>query len=99
MRLGGAVNNGLVVTEHVALLSSGYTKIMEGQLQIHLINTSVSCHELTSIGCSLNGGLLLGIPVGGHLVEEVKNASDGMACKHIMIQVGIDIVGEDHIVA
>ena len=45
------------------------------------------------------GGLLLGIPVNGHLVKEVENASDGMACKHVIIQVGINIVGEGHVIS
>ena len=32
MRLGGAVNNSLFVTKHIALLSYRYTEIMENQL-------------------------------------------------------------------
>ena len=45
---------------------------MECQPQIHnLIDASASCDEFASIGCNLHGGLLLGIPVDGCLLEEV----------------------------
>ena len=100
MRLGGAVNNGLVVAKHVALLSYRYTEIMEHQPQIHnLINASVGCNEFTSMCCCLHSGLLLGIPINGHFVKEVENASDRMACKHVMVQVDIDTVREGHVIA
>jgi hypothetical protein len=43
-------------------------------------------NELRSIGGSFNGRLFLGVPVEGHHVHEVQDASDRMACELVMIE-------------
>ena len=57
----------------------------------------MSHNELACICCCLNGGLFLGISVNRSLVHKVEDACNGMTCKHVVIQVGIDIVSESHI--
>ena len=108
MGLGWTVNDSLVITKHVALLSDWDAEVAEGQPQVYnlidtgtssdnnLINTGMSCDIFTPISCSLYCCLFLCIPVDGHLVQEMKNTRDGTTCDHIMKQVSINVMWQCH---
>ena len=69
---GGAINHGLVVTKHVALVPNRNSKVAEHVMKVNsLVNTGAASNKFGAIGSRLNSGLLLGVPVDSSLVEKV----------------------------
>ena len=56
----------------------------------------MSHNKLAAVCCCLGGSLLLGIPIDGSLLHKVEDTCNRMTCKHVMVQIGIHILGEGH---
>lgn len=86
---GGTGNDRLIVPKHVAVQDRD-TKVPEGHPEVNdLIRTNPGSHKLRAIGCCLDSGLMLRVPVNWGSIDKVKETSHSSSCLKIMEQVGI----------
>jgi hypothetical protein len=97
---GSTINHGLIVAKHKTLIMDWDPKVTKTVAKIdYLVNACTAGNEFRTVGSCLNSCLLLGVPVNGSLVEEMKKAGDGATCKHVMIKVSIKIVSKSDVLA
>ena len=100
VRDGSTIDHGLVVAKHKTLITDWDPKITKAVVKInYLVNAWTAGNEFRTVGSSLDGCLLFGVPVNESLVEEMKKSSDGATCKHVMIKVSIKIVSKSDVLA
>ena len=92
---GGGINNGLVVSKHVTLVTDGDSKEAKGLAKIDcLVGAGTSGGEFRTESSCFDGALLLGIPIDGSLVHKMQDPGDGAAGHEVVVQVGVDVVDE-----
>jgi hypothetical protein len=97
MDLCGTVYHGYVVSKHLAHFDNGNPKVSKSVAEINDLNACPGSNKLRPIGSRLDSSLLFGVPINRCSIEKVKYPSDCSSCQDIMVQVSINIMGENHL--
>ena len=93
MRGSCAVDNRLVVPEHIAPIFNWNTHIAQCVADIDdLLHTRPGRNELGTIDRCFDCRLLLRKPISWGLVHEMKGCCDGLTSKHIMEQACVTVM-------
>jgi hypothetical protein len=81
MWMGCTLDNGFVVTKDVANIMDRDPEVTKGQSEVDdLVNTSSYSNELAAIHCCFHCSMFLGVPVNRHLIHEMENSCNRLAC-------------------
>ena len=89
---GGAIDNGLIVTEHVILGHDRHTKVSE-KISVFdgFLSGVTGCDEFGTVRGSLHSGLFLRDPFEWGMVDKRDNAGDGSPVEPVMVEIGVHI--------
>jgi hypothetical protein len=95
--LCGTVYHGFVVPEPLTHLDNWNPKVSKSVAEIDLLNACPGSNKLRPIGSRFDSSLLLGVPINRCSIEKVEDSSDRSFCQDVMVQVSINIMGENHL--
>ena len=100
MRLRSRVDNCLVVSKHHGRLIHSDSEVPEGIPKVNDLLGGSPCRDVLGSKCSgLNRRLQLAEPIDGSLVRQMENTCHGATTDQIMVQVGVDVRGEDNLLS
>jgi hypothetical protein len=95
--LCGTVKHGCVVSEHFTHFDIR-NQVSKSVAEIDdLLNACPGSNKLRPIGSRLDSSFFLEVPINRCSIEKVKDPSDLSSCQDVMVQVSINIMGENHL--